>query len=97
MFGCPPPTDPILQPDPNYFLLKNFFSQKYAKLTEKYKKKKTHVIIFAFFDIPVTESMVWYSRYEYRIRIHRDRKSALPSGYYCYSMNIAISYAVNNS
>ena len=59
--------------------------------------QKTHVIIFAFFDIPVTESMVWYSRYEYRIRIHRDRKSALPSGYYCYSVNIAISYAVNNS
>ena len=72
-----------------------FFSQKYAKLTEKYKT--THVIIFAFFDIPVTESMVWYSRYEYRIRIHRDRKSALPSGYYCYSVNIAISYAVYNS
>ena len=41
MFGCPPPTDPILQPDQNYFLLKNiYFSQKYAKLTEKYKKKK---------------------------------------------------------
>ena len=59
------------------------------------KQKKKHVIIFAFFDIPVTESMVWYSRYEYRI--HRDRKSAFPSGYYCYSVSIAISYAVNNS
>ena len=34
--------------------------------------------------------MVWYSRYEYRIRIHRDRKSALPSGYFFYSVNIAI-------
>ena len=94
MFGCPPPTDPILQPDPNYFLLEIFFLSKICKTYRKIQKKP---IIFAFFDIPVTESMVWYSRYEYRIRIHRDRKSALPSGYYCYSVNIATSYAVNNS
>ena len=49
LFGCPLPTDPILQPDPNYFLLKNiFFLKNMQKLTEKYKKK-TPCYNFCFF------------------------------------------------
>ena len=58
LFGCPPPTDPILQPDPNYFLLKIFFFSLENMQNLPKNTKKTHVIIFAFFDIPVTESMV---------------------------------------
>ena len=91
-----PSTDRPYSPTQTIFYWKIFFFSKICKTYRKIQKKN-HVIIFAFFDIPVTESMVWYSRYEYRIRIHRDPKSALPSGYYCYSVNIAISYAVNNS